>query len=378
MAKAKRTYEKPLKLDMEIDEALGRIAQTDPIEVETAMAESVDDRVRLVEREGLAHPLLIYATNKGIEVALPYTEYTLWADQDQIADMFGVTRPNVSIHLKNIFEQGELDEPSTCKESLRVGATGQQYTRKLYNLNAIISVGYRVGSKQGTMFRIWATDRIVQILTKGFYVDVDRMKNEGAPDVLEEFRDIARKIRTSIRNSYREVLKLCTLCSDYDGSSGTAREFFMDMENKLLWASSGKTAPQLILERCDAEAVDVGLTYYAGKRGPTQKDVLVGNNYLAVGESDRKNRITEMWLTYVEEQLDQGRLPTMAAVREKMVGFIKFNQWSLLIGKGHHSRDDADAHALEQLEVYRERTKALAEAGEPTLIKKARGKASSK
>ena len=370
MAKPKRTYDKPLKIDVEFNEALGRFTQTDPIELKNAIS-TEDDRVRLVEREGLAHPLLIYATHKGIEVALPYTEHTLWADQDQIADMFGVTRPNVSIHLKNIFEQGELDEISTCKESLRMGATGQQYARKLYNLNAIISVGYRVGSKQGTMFRIWATDRIVQILTKGFYIDKERLKNHGAPDALDQFREIAREIRTSIRNSYREVLKLCTLCSDYDGSSQAARDFFMEMENKLLWAStSNMTGPQIVLARADAAKPDMGLTYYAGKCGPTKEDVKVANNYLVEGEARTKNRITEMWLTYVEEQIDQGRMPTMEVVRDKLSKFILFNQWPLLKDKGRFKREDANTHALNQLELFRARMTVEAEAGGNKLEKK--------
>jgi hypothetical protein len=142
----------------------------------------------------------------------------------------------------------------------------------------------------------------------------------------------------------------------------------MDMENKLLWAASNKTAPQLILERCNADKDDLGLTYYAGKRGPTQYDVKIGNNYLANGEAERKNRATEMWLDYVEEQLDQGRLPTMAAVREKLIGFINFNQWPLLKDKGQYSRKSADAYALEQLEIYRERMKA--ETGKEKLDKK--------
>jgi hypothetical protein len=201
-------------------------------------------------------------------------------------------------------------------------------------------------------------------------VDVDRLKNRGAPDALDEFREIAREIRTSIRNSYREVLRLCTLCADYDGSSQAARDFFMAMENKLLWAAATKTAPQLVLERADAEKDHMGLTYYAGKRGPTRTDVLIGNNYLAQGEQTTKGRITEMWLTYVEDQLDQGHLPTMEAVREKLVGFIKFNGWPLLTDRGRHKREAADAHALDQLELYRERMKVDAEAGRPKKVGK--------
>ena len=164
---------------------------------------------------------------------------------------------------------------------------------------------------------LWATDKLVQILTKGFYIDKDQLKNQGAPDVLDEFREIAREIRTSIRNSYREVLKLCTLCGDYDGTSKAAREFLQAMENKLLWAATNRTGPQLILERCDASKRNLGLTYFEGRRGPTQRDVTVANNYLAEGEAKTKNRITEMWLSYVEEQLDQRRLPTLEAARQK-------------------------------------------------------------
>lgn len=373
MTKTPRKHQKPLTIDADFDETLRRFAQTNPKEVEAEIAKDGEQPVRLVGHEDAAHPLLIYATPKGINVELPYREGTLWATQKQMAEMFGVQVPAISKHLTNIYTDGELEREATISKMEIVQKEGDREVRREpehYNLNAIISVGYRIESKTGTMFRIWATDKIVQILTKGFYIDVDRLKNQDAPDALDEFRKIAREIRTSIRNSYREVLRLCTLCSDYDGSSSVAREFFMDMENKLLWASSGKTAPQLILERCDAEKPDLGLTYCAGKRGPTQNDVKIGNNYLANGEAERKNRATEMWLNYVEEQLDQGRLPTMDAVREKLIGFINFNQWPLLKDFGRFKRDDANAHALEQLELYKARMNAEAEAGKPKKVDK--------
>lgn len=359
MAKTPRKHQQPTTPRENFE--LGRFAVT-PQEVSAEQ----DERVRLVEHDGVAHPLLIYATPNGIRVDLPFFGGTLWATQQQMADMFGVKRNTVSEHLVNIFKEGELAEAATSREFREVRQEGGRRVARTvpqYNLNAIISVGYRVSSVQGTMFRVWSTDKLVQILSKGFYVDKERLINQGGPDALDEFRQIARDIRTSIRNSYREVLRLCTLCADYDGSSEMARTFFMSMENKLLWASAGKTAPQLVLERADAEQPDMGLTYYAGRRGPTQKDVVIGNNYLAPGEQERKGRATEMWLTYVEEQLDQGRLPTMAAVAEKLDSFIKFNQWQLLTGPGRHSRDEANAHALEQLDLYRERIRSEAEAG---------------
>jgi hypothetical protein len=353
----KRKYEKPLKLDMDFEQALERFARADPKEVqEVAVAEAGRlGMVPLVEDDS-GHRFLVYATEKGIRTDLRYEGDTFWASQTQMAKMFGVDRRTVGEHLVNIYREGELSESATSRKFRRVQQEGNRRVERdieHYDLIAVISVGYRVGSVQGTMFRIWATDKLFQILTKGFYIDKDRLKNRGEPDALDELREIAREIRTSIRNSYREVLRLCTFCSDYDGSKDEARDFFMDMENKLLWASANKTAPQLVLERCSAEKKDLGLTYYAGKRGPTQRDVIIGNNYLAGGEAERKNRATEMWLTYIEEQLDQGRLPTMEAVREKLVGFIRFNQWPLLSGKGKHSRKDADMHALEQLGVYR-------------------------
>ena len=365
-----RKYREPLTVKLEFGEALERFIQTDPQEVREEIAK--DQQVRLIQR-GDGDPLIIYASDRGPSVELAFKGQTMWATQDQMASMFGVDRTSISKHLTKIYEEGELIESATCEETSQVRQEGGRTVtraRPRYNLNAMISVGYRVGSKQGTLFRIWATEMLVQILTNGFYVDVERLKNRGEPDALDQFREIAREIRTSIRNSYREVLRLCTLCSDYDGSSSSARDFFMGMENKLLWASAGKTAPQLVLERADAEAVDMGLTYYAGKRGPTQRDVVIGNNYLARGEGDKKNRITEMWLTYIEEQLDQNRLPTMAAVRIKLDGFIKFNQWPLLLHKGHHKREDANAHALEQLELYQERVKAEKEAGKLKKLEK--------
>jgi len=364
----KRKHQKLPKADMDINRALERLAQTDLAEVRQEIAKDAEDqRVHLVQREEGGAPLLMYATPEGVNVELRVDANSFWASQEQMAEMFGVTQQAVSEHVRNVFKEGELVESeATHKKFLLVRQEGGRDVRRQidhYDLNTLISVGYRVGGKPGTMFRVWATDKLFRYLAKGFVIDVARLKNQGEPDALDEFREIAREIRTSIRNSYREVLNLCTLCSDYDGSSQAARDFFMAMENKLLWAAATRTAPQLVLERADAENDDMGLTYYAGKRGPTQRDVVIGNNYLAQGEARTKNRITEMWLTYVEEQLEQGRLPTMAAVRDKLDGFIRFNQWALLHDKGRHAREDANAHALEQLELYRLRMKAEAEAG---------------
>ena len=346
----KRKSKRALKLDVDFTEALERFTEVAPREG-NELNES--GRVPLVEDEN-GHRFLIYATERGIEVRLRYQGDKFWLSMPEMAILFGRDLSVISRHVAGVIEDGELPEEGNLQKMQETPSAAGGRPPTLCSLDMVISVAYRVtNSKQATMLRIWSTDKLVQIITKGFYVDKERLKNQGAPDVLDEFREIAREIRTSIRNSYREVLRLCTLCSDYDGSSSAAREFFMDMENKLLWASASQTAPQLVLERCNARKKDLGLTYYAGKRGPTQRDVVIGNNYLAVGEAERKNRITEMWLIYVEEQLDQGRLPTMQAVRDKLIGFIKFNQWPMLTTRGRHSREEANKHALEQLAAYR-------------------------
>jgi len=238
----KRKYEKQHKSDMFLGETLERFAQTDVKEMGEA---SIVELVPLVEDDS-GHRFLVYFTDKGIRTDLRYEGNTFWASQAQMAEMFGVDRRTIGEHLGNIYRENELDEVATSRKFRQVRQEGSRLVERDIehcDLNALISVGYRVGSVQGTMFRVWATDKLFQILTKGFYIDKERLKNQGEPDVLDEFREIAREIRTSIRNSYREALRLCTLCSDYDGSSQTARNFFMEMENKLLWASANKTAP---------------------------------------------------------------------------------------------------------------------------------------
>jgi hypothetical protein len=365
----KRKYPKPPAIDQEFNEALERLAQTDPVELQGVMAAEDVGKLRLVEAEDTGHRFLIYATERGIEARLRYDGGKFWMTPSQMAQLFERDLSGITRHIDAVISEGELPAEGNLQKTQETPSARGGRPPTLCSLDMVISVAYRVtNSRQATMLRIWSTDKVVQILTKGFYVDKERLKESGAPDALDEFREIAREIRTSIRNSYREVLRLCTLCADYDGSSAVARDFFMAMENRLLWAAANKTAPQLVLERADAEMDDMGLTYYAGKRGPTQRDVVIGNNYLAQGEARTKNRITEMWLTYVEEQLDQGRLPTMEAVRGKLDGFIKFNQWPLLQDKGRHKRNDADAHALEQLDLYRLRMKA--EAGKPKKLEK--------
>lgn len=353
----RKKYQKPLSLDMDLNEALERLAGTDVAEVRQEVERDIaDQRVRMTKREPLGDPLLIYESDRGTKVELPYRDQSLWASQRQMAQMFGVQVPAINKHLTNVYGEGELTREATISVSEIVQKEGSREVKRqveLYNLNAIISVGYRIESKAGTRFRIWATEKLVQILTKGFYIDADRLKQSPEEGIIAELRDTIRDIRASTANAYREVKRMCALCQDYDGTSKAAQDFFATMENKMLWLASSHTGPELIVSRADATKPNMGLTFYSGKKGPTQADVKIANNYLAEGEAKQKNRATVMLLDYFEEQLDQGRLVTMAEAENKLDEFIKFNRWPLLTHKGKVSRAAANEHAGRQLDLFR-------------------------
>jgi hypothetical protein len=196
-------------------------------------SDDVNQPVHLIEDAATGDKFLIYTTESGLRIDLRVQDDTFWGTQQQIADAFGVTRQNVTMHLQNIFKEGELVEEAVCKESLLTGSDGKRYATKLYNLNALISVGYRVGGKLGAAFRIFATDRLFQFLTKGFVIDSARLKEPGNADRIAELREIIRDIRSAEANVYAELRRICALCQDYDPTSDGAREFYQKMQAKL-------------------------------------------------------------------------------------------------------------------------------------------------
>ena len=199
-----------------------------------------------------------------------------------------------------------------------------------------------MNSRQGALFRRAATNILVRFAKYGYAMDVERLKASEDPGILDQLKETIRDIRASTQNVYREVRRIVSLCQDYNSSSETARAFYARMENKLLYVATGKTASEIIMERADANKHSMGLTYYTGKRGPTQADAKIGNNYLAEGEARVKNRVTVMLLDYFEDQVDQGRLVLMSAAEEKLDEYIKFNDWPLLRDAGKISRAAAD------------------------------------
>ena len=295
--------------------------------------------------------LVLYEGRGGIKVELSYAGDTMWATQKQMAELFAIDVKTVSEHLRNIFAEGELDRESNSGKTRIAGSTKPV---NIYNLDAIISVGYRVGSKQGTMFRRWATDKLVQYAIKGFVLDDERLKEAGGNDYFAELRERIRDIRASEANLYAELRSICALCSDYDPKSPSARNFFMAMQNKLLWATTSATAPEIVKARVDANAANMGLTSWKGRDGVTKADVTVAKNYLAQGEIADLNRLTGMTLDYFDDQTQRRRVVTMIELEGKLDEFLKFNNRPALAHLGSVSRPDADAHAEAEYERFAE------------------------
>ena len=304
--------------------------------------------------------LLVYGTSSGVRVDVRYQGETLWMTQRQMADLFGVSVPTISRHIANVVEQGELDGVSTVTKIATVRTEGgRQVTRQVehYNLDMIISVGYRVSSKQATMFRIWATERLKEMILKGWSIDVQRMKNPEDRDHFQELKEVIRDIRASEANVYREVRSICALCQDYDPQSEEWRHFYARMQNTLLWAVCQMTGPEIIRRRADANVPNMGLTSWPNEN-IRKSDICIANNYLAEPEIRAKNRLTVMLLDYFEDQADQGRLVMMSEAEAKLAEFIKFNQRPLLTHLGSIKREIADSHAEREYKLFKEKRRA--------------------
>lgn len=267
--------------------------------------------VHLIEDETTGDRILIYGTDRGVRVELRYDRDTLWVTQAQMAELFGVDRSGVVKHLRNIFTEGELLEDSVCAKSAHTADDGKTYQIQTYNLDAVISVGYRVSSTQGTLFRKWATGILVQFATKGFVVDSPRLKNPQEHDRIAELREIVRDIRASEANMYAELRRICAMCEDYDPKSDASHEFYANMQAKLFWAVTNRTPSMVSVERASATAPNMGLQTWP-RTDIRQQDALIAKNYLAEAEIKELNRLTDILLSIFEDQLDVGKLTKMA------------------------------------------------------------------
>ncbi len=308
----------------------------------------------LPERRATGSEIVFYETEDGrgrIEVRLE--DNTVWLTQRLMAELFQTTVANVNIHLKNIFAEGEVDEGSAIKEYLITAADGKGYRTKLYNLDAILAVGYRVRSERGTRFRQWATERLREYLVKGFVLDDERLKEGGTlgRDYFDELLERIRDIRASEKRFYQKIRDIYRLAVDYDANADATNEFFQVVQNKLHWAIAGKTAAEIVAERADARKPNMGLTTWKGAK-VRRTDVVVAKNYLEEKEIGELNRIVVMYLDYAEDQAKRRKPLYMRDWREKLDAFLRFNDREVLKDPGKVSMEVAQALALEQFEKY--------------------------
>jgi hypothetical protein len=303
---------------------------------------------------------LLYTTPGGkVKVEIFLRDETIWLTQEKIALLFGVQRPAVTKHLKNIFESGELAEYSVSSILEHTAPDGKTYKTKFYNLDAIISVGYRVNSRQATLFRIWATERLKEYIIKGFTMDDERLKNPGnifGQDYFEEQLARIRDIRSSERRFYQKITDIYAQCSaNYDKESEETKKFFATVQNKLHWAISRQTAAEIIHSRVDGDKPNMGLsTWKNAPDGPIRKpDVSIAKNYLTEEELDGLNRIVAMYLDYAEMQAHNRNIMTMSDWIQKLDAFLQFNEKEILDNPGKISAEMARAFAETEFEKYR-------------------------
>jgi hypothetical protein len=276
--------------------------------------------------------------------------------QKQMSELFGVNIPSISRHLKNIFDDNELEQDSVVSKNEITATDGKTYVALQYNLDAVISVGYRVGSKQGTLFRKWATEKLVQFATKGFVVDAERLKRPDAHDRVAELRDVIRDIRADEANVYREIRRICAMCQDYDSKSSAWVNFFTQTQAKLMWAVTSNTPSEVIMSRTNAEHPNMGLVSWPQDE-IRKADVEVAKNYLAENEIRELNRLTTILLDIFDDQLSIGRLTTMAQAEQLLDQQLKSLNRSVLTHGGAVKTEKAKAHANEQYRLFDEQRK---------------------
>jgi hypothetical protein len=303
-----------------------------------------------------AGELILYTTDDGnARINLRAVDGTVWLTQQQLAELFLTTKQNVSLHIKNVLNDGELDSDSVVKEYLTTAADGKDYPTQHYNLDMILAVGYRVRSQRGTQFRQWATTHLRDYLVKGFVLDDQRFKKGQDADYFEELLERIRDIRSSEKEFWRKVLDIFATSIDYAAQTEDAKRFFAAVQNKMHFAAHGKTAAEVIWQRADASLPHAGMTNWLdGKAGlPRRADAAIAKNYLQPEELNLLNRIVTAYLEFAELQA-LGRQPmSMAAWASKLDDFLKLSGRGVLGNAGKISHDQAMSKAKEEWEQYR-------------------------
>ncbi|MRS03468.1 hydroxyacid dehydrogenase [bacterium] len=318
---------------------------------------------------------LVYQTEDGpIRIDVRLEDETVWLTQQLMAELFQTSKSNISEHIKHIFEEAELPEAAVVRKFRTTATDGKNYNVSYYNLDVIISVGYRVKSLRGVQFRIWATQRLKEYIIKGFVMDDERLKNppvagSSIPDYFDEMLERIRDIRASERRMYLRVKEIFAMAGDYDPSEPETNKFFSIIQNKLHFAATGMTAAELIRGRADYSLPNMGLTSW--KTDEVRKtDVTIAKNYLKEEEIDGLNRIVVMWLDYAEDQAQRRKQVFMKDWKRKLDEFLKFNDRQVLSDAGKVSKQEADDFAKDEYERFAEHRRSYKEAlGEAEMIR---------
>lgn len=326
---------------------------------EQSIVPAKSDEPQAISSDSPAKEVVLYQTDDGnVNVSVIYYDESFWLTQKAIGELFEVDRTVITKHLSNIFSDGELVKNSVCAIFAHTANDGKKYNTQYYNLDAIIAVGYRINSIKATKFRQWATATLKEYIIKGFVLNDDMLKNGSkfGKDYFDELLEKIKEIRASERRFYQKITDIYSQCSyDYDSKSETTRTFFKTVQNKLLFAITGHTAPEIIYERADSTKEHMGMQTW--KNAPNGKilksDVTISKNYLYKEEMSGLNDIVNMYLDYAENQAKRNKLMSMNDWITKLDSFLQFNEYDLMENLGIVSREVADSLAIKEYEKYR-------------------------
>ena len=306
--------------------------------------------------------IILYQTEDGrTRLQVRLKDETAWLSLNQLADLFQRDKSVISKHLKNIFEEGELQADSVVANFATTAADGKTYQVDFYNLEAIIAVGYRVKSPRGTQFRIWATQRLREYIVKGFTMDDERLKQAGGGGYFDELLARIRDIRSSERVFWRKVLDLYATSIDYDPSAGASQKFFQAVQNKMHWAVHGQTAAEVIHQRADATSPNAGLTTWSGAK-VRKTDVAIAKNYLSEKELDALNRIVTVYLEFAELQALDRKPMSMRDWIAKLDDFLRLSGRKILEHAGKVSAEEARLKAELEFDRFEVKRRAVEDA----------------
>jgi len=308
--------------------------------------------------------IVLYETEDGkISIAVRFENENIWLSQKHMAELFEVDVRTVSEHLQNIFSSGELVKDSVIRKFRNTATDGKNYSTQFYNLEAVITVGYRVNSEQGIAFRTWATDKLKNYIFKGFTIDSERFKKGSKFDTrfFDELLEEIREIRASERIAYQKITDIYATSVDYLSHSSKAQNFFATVQNKLHFAITGNTAAEIIADRAHASKSNMGLTTW--RKAPDGKiflsDATIAKNYLNKDEISQLNRIVNMYIDYAEFQAARGKVMAMKDWAEKLDVFLKYNEQEILSGLGTVSHEVAVALAEKEYDIFRKKQDQL-------------------